>query len=472
MMSHAQMAVDAELRRAFTDVPDATRLLVHDVVEKLTPSLVQAFYEHFTHHSEGNAFLADPETTRRLQCTLTQWMGELFSATPQHPQRLADSQRHIGRFHARSSIPIHLVSEGVALIQRGIIAALGHENLNHEQLTDAVIHVTNVLAAATGVMTFTYWRQRERAASNDVAYRLFALNQDLSREGEGQKAALMGWSYNVLRSLYVAKTPEDLRTMGLARSEFGLWVTYKVGLLFEGTDISALLNGLIAKVDEELLPAISTDLAAGRDITAGLAALHAGVTEILNSLGVLFHASRSSNDVEDPLTRALNRRFLPSIISYELRVAHQTGRPMSVLFLDIDHFKHINDTYGHAAGDSVLRAIARVLEEACRLSDVIFRYGGEEFLVVMGDTDAQQMLVGAERLRQMIENTPIRLPDGSMQSITVSIGAAQYAGHPDYEALLRAADAALYRAKKNGRNRIEVAEAPHETTHAAPVPSS
>ncbi|CAP56182.1 putative signalling protein, GGDEF family [Gluconacetobacter diazotrophicus PA1 5] len=466
-MSVAQVAVDAELRRAFTNVPDATRLLVHDVVERLTPALVAAFYDHFTSHPEGQTYLTDPETTERLRGTLMVWMAELFSAAPQHPQRMADSQRHIGRFHARSSIPIHLVSEGVSLVQRTIIHALGHENLTHEELTDAVLYVTNVLTAATGVMTFTYWRQRERAASNDVAYRLFALNQDLSREGEGQKAALLGWSYNVLRSLYVAKTPEDLQTMGLARSEFGLWVTYKVGLLFEGTDISALLTGQIAKVDNELLPAILEDMAAERDISPALAALHAGVTEILSSLEVLFHASRSSNDVEDPLTRVLNRRFLPSIISYELRVAHQTGRPMSVLFLDIDHFKHINDTFGHAAGDSVLQAIARVLEEASRLSDVIFRYGGEEFLVLMGDTDTEQMLIGAERLRQKIENTPIRLPDGNLHQITVSIGAAQYAGHPDYEELLRAADAALYRAKRNGRNRIEVADAPHHT----PAPS-
>ncbi|MBB2201302.1 GGDEF domain-containing protein [Gluconacetobacter tumulisoli] len=448
---------DAELKNVFADVSDVTRQRAHALVHRLSPLLVSTFYDHFSVHPEGQRFLADAETTNRLRGTLARWLAELFSALPQNPTRLVEAQRHIGRFHARAAIPLHLVSEGISLIQRKLIQHLGEEELSHEQFTDAVIYVANALSAAQGLISLSYWRHRERANSTDTAYRLFALNQDLSREGEAQKATLMAWSYNVLRSIYVAKTPEDLATMRLSRSEFGLWVTYKVGLLFEGTDIVAHLTNLIARVDDQLLPTISNDMQAGRDISAALSALHAGVTEILNSLEVMFRSGRSSNDVEDPLTRALNRRFLPSIMAYELRVASQTGRPLSVLFLDVDHFKRVNDAHGHAAGDSVLRAVAQVLEESSRLSDMIFRYGGEEFLLILGDTDQNQMVQTAERLRQQIEEMPITLLDGSTTQVTVSIGGALYSGHPDYEHLLKAADAALYQAKKNGRNRVEVA---------------
>ncbi|GBQ85054.1 diguanylate cyclase [Gluconacetobacter johannae DSM 13595] len=459
---------DAELKDVVAEVSDITRQQVHAMIGQLSPFLVAAFYDHFSSHPQGKRFLADAETTNRLRGTLARWLADLFSASPQNPTHVIEAQRHIGRYHARAAIPLHLVSEGISLIQRKLIQQLGKEELPHDQLTDAVIYVANALSAAQGVISLSYWRHRERASSTDTAYRLFAMNQDLPREGEAQKATLMAWSYNVLRSIYVMKTPDDLAAMRLSRSAFGLWVTYKVGLLFEGTDIVAHLTNLIARVDEQLLPAISDDIQARRDTSASLAALHVGVTEIMNSLEVMFRNSRSSSDVEDPLTRAMNRRFLPSIMAYELRVASQTGRPLSVLFIDVDHFKRVNDTHGHAAGDSVLRAVAHTLEEAGRLSDMLFRYGGEEFLMILGDTDQPQMIQTAERLRRLIEETPVSLPDGSIAQVTVSIGGALYSGHPDYENLLKAADVALYQAKRNGRNRVEVAGVDHNATVLTP----
>ncbi|WP_323991322.1 GGDEF domain-containing protein [Nguyenibacter sp. L1] len=459
MKGESASTADAALQHVFAATSPAARQVVHDLVRDHTPALVAAFYAHFTEHAEAGGFLADAATTDRLHASLARWLGELFPAAPPAPTRLVEAQRHIGRFHARAGISVALVSEGVSLIQRALIQALGTRTLDHDLFTDAVIYIVGTLSGAMGLISFTYWRHRERTAAADTAYRLFALNQDLSREGETQKAALMAWSYDVLRTICAARTSDTPRPAGLARSEFGLWVTHKVGLLFDGTAIVPHLTGLIARIDQDRLPAIMRAVTAGDDMSAPLAALHADVTEIMNSLDMLFRSSRNGGDAADPLTRVLNRRFLPSIMSYELRVANQTGRPLAVLFLDVDHFKHVNDTHGHAGGDAVLRAVARVVEESCRPSDMVFRYGGEEFLIVLGDTDGTRMAQTAERLRRQVEATAVTMPDGTTCRMTVSIGAALYSGHPDYEHLLRRADAALYRAKKKGRNRTEIAEA-------------
>ncbi len=169
----------------------------------------------------------------------------------------------------------------------------------------------------------------------------------------------------------------------------------------------------------------------------------------------------------DPLTRTLNRRFLSTIVGREIGAAARTGAPFSVLMIDVDHFKSVNDNGGHAAGDAVLRHVADMLLQCTRSSDFVFRYGCEEFVVALVETPLARAVEVAERIRLRIAETPFTLGRGLADlRITVSIGVAQFQGHPDYAVLLEAADQALYRAKRNGRNRCEVA-APHGRAQAS-----
>lgn len=128
-----------------------------------------------------------------------------------------------------------------------------------------------------------------------------------------------------------------------------------------------------------------------------------------------------------------------------------------MVLIDVDHFKQINDGYGHAAGDAVLRQVAESLMNIARASDFVFRYGGEEFLIVLVETGLEEALVAAERFRAYFESRTVMLPDDTSIRITISAGAATYEGHPDYEYLINAADEALLTAKRNGRNRVEAA---------------
>lgn len=160
----------------------------------------------------------------------------------------------------------------------------------------------------------------------------------------------------------------------------------------------------------------------------------------------------------DELTGLLNRGAILARLDEEHARHGRTGVPMSLLMVDIDHFKDFNDTFGHVAGDSVLAAVGHTLRGGCRPYDVVGRYGGEEFLVLLPAADDELGHFIAQRLRHIVEQTHVPF-DGRQLRVRVSIGSATLRGGLPKHAgtLLRAADAALYRAKGRGRNRVSVA---------------
>ena len=158
----------------------------------------------------------------------------------------------------------------------------------------------------------------------------------------------------------------------------------------------------------------------------------------------------------DSLTGQPNRRALDELLKQQVNVSHSTGRTFSVLLLDIDHFKLVNDTHGHGAGDDTLRAFAQRVREHLRQGDTCARYGGEEFVVVLPGTTLVAALEVAERLRQGVaEASLLSVP---LVRTTVSIGAAQYLPGETVEQLLARADTAVYAAKRGGRNQVRVPE--------------
>ncbi len=160
--------------------------------------------------------------------------------------------------------------------------------------------------------------------------------------------------------------------------------------------------------------------------------------------------------ITDQLTGLHNRRYMERHLSNLISNAGKTGRPLAFLIMDIDYFKSVNDTYGHDIGDEVLREFATRIGANVRGIDLACRYGGEEFVVVMPDTDISFAYMVAERLRRGVEATPFEISrDPKKLNVTISIGIASSEGEKDTaEALLHRADQALYRAKRDGRNRV------------------
>jgi len=167
----------------------------------------------------------------------------------------------------------------------------------------------------------------------------------------------------------------------------------------------------------------------------------------------------------DVLTGLYNRRYLHDRLADELARARRDERPLACVLVDVDHFKAVNDRWGHPAGDAVLRAVSRVVEETCRDSDVAVRFGGEEFAVLLPGAGAAEAAKVAERIRQAVESNPVEVRQGERTQLTVSAGVAGVTPGELKDAdlkslgerLIAEADLQLYRAKSEGRNRVRAA---------------
>jgi diguanylate cyclase (GGDEF)-like protein len=168
-----------------------------------------------------------------------------------------------------------------------------------------------------------------------------------------------------------------------------------------------------------------------------------------------------NQSIRDPLTGLFNRRYMEETLEREIRRAERSQSQLGVVMLDLDHFKHLNDTYGHDAGDLLLREIGAFLNTRLRVSDIACRYGGEEFTLILPEMPLNVGLPRLEELRLGIKQLNVRHHGESLGSITVSVGVAMFPEHgATGEAVLHAADLALYRAKTEGRDRVVVSETP------------
>lgn len=169
----------------------------------------------------------------------------------------------------------------------------------------------------------------------------------------------------------------------------------------------------------------------------------------------------------DELTECASRRMLEEVVRSEMNAVRRRRGAMALVIVDADHFKRVNDTYGHAVGDAVLRHIATTLRACLRRSDLLARYGGEEFCVVLRDTNAEGAAIFAERARRLLASNPLQAGSRTIK-MTASFGvsATLMDEADDWDALFRRADTALYRAKNGGRNRVEVEFAAPLAEHA------
>lgn len=161
--------------------------------------------------------------------------------------------------------------------------------------------------------------------------------------------------------------------------------------------------------------------------------------------------------ITDALTGLYNRHYLNTHLGNMVKQALKNGKQLALMIMDMDHFKSVNDTYGHDVGDMVLKQLAAVIIQASRSAELAARFGGEEFIILMPETDAQSALGAANRIREIVEKTPFKISDTQTINKTISIGVACL--HPDgdsAESLLKRADEALYEAKNNGRNQAKL----------------
>jgi diguanylate cyclase (GGDEF)-like protein len=197
-------------------------------------------------------------------------------------------------------------------------------------------------------------------------------------------------------------------------------------------------------------PLISIDVERNRKSLEELAEIASMSIAGLNLRSRLEHQS-----IRDGLTNLFNRHFMEISLDREVRRAARNNTDLSILMLDVDHFKKFNDTYGHEAGDSVLREVAEIFRQGVRAEDIICRYGGEEFVIILPDTSPEAAFQRAEIIRERTSQLRLRFRNEALREVTISIGVATFPqSGATLEEMLRAADRALYAAKHGGRNQV------------------
>ena len=290
-------------------------------------------------------------------------------------------------------------------------------------------------------------------------------------------------SYGITRRLLVARIPRSLNLEGTRVTRYLLMLLMLVGAAYCGSlffFLEEILLTRVASLSTEITKVtVSGDLSlrlstGGRDELGTLAgAVNAMLTAIQKTKSELLQAQESLrfHAEHDALTGVLNRRAIRDLLRKELARCRRERNTLGVILADVDHFKKINDRYGHGAGDSVLVTAMQRISSCLRSYDVVGRYGGEEFLIIAPGCDLELAQKLAERIRTAISEQPVDFGEESA-TITLSLGVTLGTAESDPEFLVALADTAMYQAKRNGRNRIEIGlEMPDAEELEAPAPT-
>lgn len=386
---------------------------------------------------------------------------------------LALSEGELDTVRARVASQMQLLEEDLARLEAhtgltGDSAALA---LSIAKLQDAIARASSAASQRVALG----WGA---ALSLEVSHEVNAL-----RRIERDLARLVDEQTVVLSSYASALATDSERLLDSQRSAFALqrWLQTLL-ILFAGLGIGLLLMAqsrllerrLLRRIDQlrQTMASGSVDErllhADGRDDE--LDAMQVELARLLNRLTEQNQALEQLA-ATDTLTRLANRRALHERLALEVMRQQRYAQPLSLLAIDIDHFKQVNDTWGHAAGDRVLQDLAQILCSGARQSDLVARYGGEEFIVVLPGSPREGAEAMAEHLRARVVAQRFSLPGGATVPVSISIGSATLAAGESADSMLARADAALYRAKHLGRNRVCLAPEP-SAPEAAPPPEA
>lgn len=429
--------------------PETIRHGLCEIVRRNGRTCVINFYEALLNLPEAALFLERDTVERRLRGSLQNWLERLFPEQETDMAGLRALQERVGSVHAQLEISPGLVSYAFYFIKMSLNLFIIDYFESQDDRLRAVIYCQSMVDFAMTYMNSAYNTDFKKKVEQDQSFKMFSLGQDLNFEKETQKTTFFDWSTQALFCLCEQRLV-DLQT--IAESQFGLWMAHKGQNLFKGTEDFALLQTMIAGIDRRIVAIRASD-----GVPSGFAAeLRNNIRDVTFLTNRLFQAMEALQSGLDPLTKTLTRRFLDVVIQNEIAFSLSHDKEFSIILLDIDFFKKINDSAGHLAGDEALRHVAEIIMGSVRSNDFVFRYGGEEFLIVLTESSSAAAAGYAERIRSRIEASAIPCSTGATLALTISGGISTFRGGIKISALIEQADRALYAAKEAGRNRIEI----------------
>ena len=437
------------------------------ILAKHDQRIVCEFYSALSESQGCERYLTSDLIEKRLKRSLQEWLLSLFDLSANREYSCyAGRQSVIGEVHARVKIPMQFIEYSVDYLKQQFFVIVFEENREDQDTMMLLNFIQRAIDLAVMVFNDVYLENSIHQEKIQQNLRHYYINHNMAIEFEQSRANLLHWYREIVTLLYHHYSQvKSQHIVPLRQSKFGLWVEHRACLLFYNQtevlkfqrkldEIDSTLNTVIRMSRQENWEALADEIDKMNSLITSADWLLEQVAREIVAL----------ENNKDCLTRLFTRRYLPNVIQHEINYCLEHGTQLGVIMIDIDHFKSINDHYGHSTGDTVLNQTANLLSVSLRAYDYIFRYGGEEFLVIVNNTDELCCMTIAENLRKKVEQNSFSDTPIIKKPITVSMGVAIFDRHPDYEQLIDHADKALYRAKENGRNRVELYHPELETS--------
>ncbi|WP_178860729.1 GGDEF domain-containing protein [Thiomicrorhabdus cannonii] len=417
-----------------------------------TLDCAQAFYEVLLNDPASKRFLTNELVENQLKGDLQRWLATTLSAKQDEEAvlKIVNIQRHVGEVHTRIDVPMSLVNSAMSVIKQVLFNDIqDNQAIGCHEKTELVILLNTLLDSSLSLINESYLEGRVNNERTAQEYRNRSTAHEIAIEVERIRGALFGWMTQFMADLL---SGTQQRLINIHHQEFALWIRHKLGFVCMDDRV---VNKIKHNLDE-----LQTSLDAlyhhpDQQREERVQKISALTNECGWLLGQIADHNIENATREDALTSLIERRFMPPILQSETQLAIKTNTPYSIMMIDIDNFKKVNDIHGHQAGDAVLSSIGRTLKRSLRVTDYAFRYGGEEFMILMPETALKNAERAAEKLLDKIRQTDIKIDNGRLLKVTASIGLAAFDGHPDYEQIIKHADEKLYEAKHNGKDRYE-----------------
>ncbi len=428
---------------------------IGEILKDQLHEIAEVFYNELLKIPETSIILKNTTIDRTLHNTITDWIKSVFTNYSESElESLIERQKKVGTVHATINVNLNYFNHGIGILKDEIYRRLRKKISDDHRFSEAVLIVGELFDIYISIISESYFLNELLYESNQLSLKVKGLSQNTAIECERLRSMLMEWSRNALIFLYQSPEIKEKNIPLLQYSNFGLWVIYKSDFLSHALNVSSELKQHISEIDSALFQAVKFRMKNKTDKFANaVTILNDAVTKSSWFISTIVDQAIEIDTGMDPLTRLFNRRYLSTILRRQTEICNKQGLPYSILLIDLDHFKKINDEFGHDNGDRVLEQFSKLLLESVRASDFIFRYGGEEFLIVMGNVDQNEAIIASEKIREKCDNQTFELTNNKSIHLTCSIGIAVHDGHPDYNRMVKKADLALYDAKNQGRNR-------------------
>lgn len=447
-------------RELEAEAPPSVRKLVATAARQHADEVVEELLSALRSDDDARIFLPHDVIEGRLRTELVDWLKTQFDLSPtrDHVAVIA-GQQALGQVHARILVPLDLMFRAMMIIRKSLSGLVVASTGDTGDVVAAITLIADVIDSARDTIVDAYQEVATASVRDDEVLRGAVGGVHLEIQSERLRAALFDWHRRFVTGMLV---PGNLKQKGLPSldtSEFGRWIRHRGRwAIGEGRELHHLAR-LVEQVDEIVSEADSARAPDARvaDAAALVSRIDPLVAELSWVLQTLAERAAEGEGAAVKLQRAMDPRHVPSVLRHEVLLGLAEGRPFAVVLVEVDNLRQITGEHGYEATETVLRAVAELLNGGIAASDFVFRYGAHQFLVVLTDADRQDAEERADELLRRVRRLEVSLNGKSSAVVTTSLGLALHDGHPDPDLVVRRADEALSAASMAGGDRLEIA---------------